>query len=139
MDPNVLSLTYLNRKKWEINAALVSLDSEDESLTLIDIVPISPTSYDKADLIIPPRSLAYGVYKLRFYSRMWDENPEDPNWTHKLPFERDAYSYIEIIGTPLVARLLDGDLSYVTRGTGQILNLEPKLYSYDPDFPDEEV
>ena len=105
----------------------------------MDIITIAPDSYDKAELIIPPKALEYGVYKLRFYSRMWDDNPEDPNWTHKLPFERDAFTYVEVLPTPLIARVIDGDLSYVTRGTGQLLNLEPNLYSYDPDYPEDAV
>ena len=105
----------------------------------MDILEIAPDWYDKAELTLAPRSLAYGVYKLKFYSRMWDDRDEDPNWTRKLPFERDAFTYIEILPTPLIANLLEGDLNYITRGKGQFLNLEPSLWSLDPDYPELKV
>lgn len=70
---------------------------------------------------------------------MWDDNDEDPNWTHGLPFEGSAYTYIEIISSPLSPILIKGGLSYVTRGYGQYLKLEPSVYSYDPDNPDDKV
>ena len=76
---------------------------------------------------------------VKFFSRMWDENDEDPNWTHKLPFEGDAYTFIEILPTPLVPAMLESALSYITRGSGQFLNLEPYLFTYDPDYPEDKV
>lgn len=70
---------------------------------------------------------------------MWDSNDEDPNWTHRLPFEGSAYTYIEIIPTPLFPALIEGGLSYVARGSNQYLNLKPGILSYDPDFPEDKV
>ena len=90
----------------------------------------------KAELIIPARALEYGVYKIRFFSRMWDDRIEDPMWTQKLPFERDAYTYIEIIPSDLVALMIDSTANLVTRGEGQTLALDPYLYSFDPDYPE---
>ena len=110
-----------------------------ETVTLLDIMEIAPEWYDKSELVIEPRSLLYGIYKLKFHSRMWDDNDEDPNWTRKLPFERDASTYIEILPTPLIANILDGGLRYITRGKGQILNMEPEVWSVDPDFPEAMV
>ena len=89
--------------------------------------------------ILIDRKLNYGVYLLNFFSRMWDDDDEDPNWTRKLPFEGDAYTFIEILPTPLVPALVGGSLSYITRGKGQFLNLEPYLFSYDPDYPEDKV
>ena len=85
------------------------------------------------------RSLLYGVYKVKFFSRMWDDDDQDPNWTHKLPFEGEAYTYIEILPTPLLPVLVKGALTYMTRGEGQFLNMEPSVLSFDPDFPDDGV
>lgn len=85
------------------------------------------------------RALMYGVYKVTFFSRMWDEDDEDPNWTRQLPFEGEAYTYIEVLPSALIPNLLEGALTYVTRGTGQFLNMVPKEFSLDPDFPDDKV
>ncbi len=46
---------------------------------------------------------------------MWDETDEDPNLTRLLPFERDAFTYIEVKATPLVANMFDSPMGYVTR------------------------
>ena len=85
------------------------------------------------------RSLEYGIYMLKFHSRMWDLDDEDPNWTRKLPFEGIAYTYIEIIPTPLFPSLMESTLTYVTRGHGQFINFFPGLFSYDPDYPEDGV
>ena len=41
--------------------------------------------------------------------------------------------------TPLVAGIISGAASLVTRGKGQSLDLDPYLYSYDPDYPELKV
>ena len=33
--------------------------------------------------------------------------------------------------------LVKGGVTYITRGFGQFVNLEPYLYSEDPDYPDK--
>ena len=68
--------------------------------------------------------------------RMWDSNPLDPVFTHKLPFERDAFTYIQILASPLVGGIIGGTANLVTRGKGQTLDLEPYLNSFDPDYPE---
>ena len=68
---------------------------------------------------------------------MWDDTLADPNWTRKLPFSNDAYTYINVKKSPLKSQLIKGGVSLVTRGTGQSLTLEPYLYSVDPDWPDQ--
>lgn len=125
------------KKVWDIAKALVNASNLYEELTVLDMSQIAPNSMDKSELIIPPRALGYGTYKLTFYSRMWDERPEDPLWTRKLPFERSAFTYIEIIPSDLVVKMIDATADLVTRGRGQTLTLEPYLYSSDPDFPND--
>ena len=83
------------------------------------------------------RSIEYGTYKLIFTSRMWDDALADPNWTRKLPFSNDAFTYIKVKKSPLKSQLIKGGVSLVTRGTGQFLTLEPYLFSVDPDWPDQ--
>ncbi len=127
------------KKTWEIYIAQVNTSTFDEELSLLPIAFVAPDTMNDASLIIPSRGLTYGIYKLRFYARMWDESDEDPMWTRKLPFERDAFTYIEIQPSPLVAKLIDATANLVTRGKGQIMQLDPELYSYDPDYPELEV
>ena len=141
------------KKRWTLHSALVDPDSKTEELTGLDLAAIAPDTVETATLVIPPLSLEYGVYKIRFFSRwvkkevglkteysillaseilharMWDEDDADPMLTHLLPFERDAFTYIEIIPTPLVAALFESPMGYVTRGKGQTLTLEPYKYS----------
>ena len=60
----------------------------EETLTSLpnSMKQLAPDTWDEAELIIKPRSLMYGVYKLSFYSRVWDTNVEDPLFTRILPF-----------------------------------------------------
>ena len=62
---------------------------------------IAPLTMHSAELIIPLRSLDYGTYKLVFSSRMWDSSIADPNWTRKLPFYNEVYTYVKINKSPL--------------------------------------
>lgn len=41
--------------------------------------------------------------------------------------------------SPLVAGIIDGAADLVTRGKGQTLDLEPYLYTFDPDYPELQV
>ena len=127
------------KKTWEIHKAIINASNLYEELTALDISTIAPDTMNKAELIIPARALSYGVYKIKFTSRMWDERIEDPMWTQKLPFERDAFTYIEIIPSDLLAQMIESTANLVTRGKGQSLALDPYLYSYDPDFPELRV
>ncbi len=127
------------RKRWTVQSVVVDPETHAEELTSVDIAEVAPDTAEMPTLIIPPRTLEYGLYKFRFFSRMWDEDDADPALTHLLPFERDAFTYMEIVPTPLVAGLFESPMGYVTRGKGQTLTLEPYKYSYDPDYPELEV
>ena len=122
---------------WSIQAAEVDISSGFETLTSMDLSAIAPSTYTNAELIIPQRSLMYGIYKITFTARMWDDSIEDPNWTRKLPFVNDASTYIRIKPSPLTAMLIQGGVSLMTRGKGQSVVLEPFLFSEDPDFPED--
>ncbi|GFU44306.1 uncharacterized protein NPIL_610931 [Nephila pilipes] len=52
---------------------------------------------------------------------------------------RSVYSYLKIIPTPLIPMLINGGASYITRGFGQTVFLEPTIYTEDPDFPEDQV
>ena len=75
-----------------------------ETLIKQDIPGI--TTLTSAELIIPIRKLDYGIYKLVFSSRMWDKSIADPNWTRKLPFFNEVFTYIKIKKSPLRVSLI---------------------------------
>ena len=62
---------------------------------------IAPLTMTSAELIIPSRTLDYGSYKLILTTRMWDNSIADPNWTRKLPFQSQVFTYFTIIKSPL--------------------------------------
>lgn len=126
------------RKTWRLFAADVNITNGNEVLTEIDLEQIAPMM-GMPELIIPARSLDYGTYKITFHARMWDDSIADPNWTKKLPFENDAFTYIKIKPSALKAMLVKGGVAMVTRGFGQALILEPYLFSSDPDYPEMQV
>lgn len=101
-----------------------------------DLASIAPATFQNSELILPARSLPYGIFKLVFTSRMWDESIADPNWTRKLPFSNNVFTYIKIKKSPLKGMLIKGGVSLITRGFGQTVSLEPYLFAEDPDYPD---
>ena len=56
--------------------------------TPTSIAELAADTYQLSELIFKPRLLQYGIYKLKFFSRMWDSNDADPVFTRTLPFER---------------------------------------------------
>ena len=57
------------KKTWEVYKAVINASNLYEELTALDISTIAPDTMNQAELIIPARSLTYGVYKLKFTSR----------------------------------------------------------------------
>ena len=110
-----------------------------KSLILKEISKISPDTFENSELIIPGRSLPYGIFKLVFTSRMWDDSIADPNWTRKLPFSNNVFTYIRIKKSPLKGMMIKGGVSLITRGFGQTVSLEPYMFAEDPDYPDQQV
>ncbi len=96
-------------KKWNIySATLISETMGTESLTKLPIKELTPQTHNKSQLMLTPRSLPYGIYKLRFFVRMLDLKDEDPYLTRILPFQSDIETYIEIVASPLVAGIVEG-------------------------------
>jgi hypothetical protein len=52
---------------------------------------------------------------------------------------REAYTYFNIVPSPLVPVMIEGSATAVTRGWGQVLELKPKELSTDPDDPEDKV
>ena len=70
---------------------------------------------------------------------MWDDSIADPNWTRKLPFSNNVFTYIRIKKSPLKGMMIKGGVSLITRGFGQTVSLEPYMFAEDPDYPDQQV
>ena len=70
---------------------------------------------------------------------MWDDSIADPNWTRKLPFSNNVFTYIKIKKSPLKGMMIKGGVSLITRGYGQTVSLEPYMFAEDPDYPDQLV
>ena len=60
---------YHNSKRWELYEITFSDDGLTYNESRVDLKSIAPDSWDKATIAIPPVSLEYGLYRLRFYSR----------------------------------------------------------------------
>ena len=83
------------RKRWEIFKVELDKVTEEEILTTLEtpIKELAPDTFEEAELKILPRMLMYGVYKLIFYSRMWDTDDADPIMTRTLPFIKVIIRY----------------------------------------------
>ena len=51
----------------------------------------------------------------------------------------EAFTYFRIARTPLVPVIIEGSTTRVTRGWGQIVEMNPAEYSIDPDDEDDKV
>ena len=77
------------------------------------------------DLVVPARFLPYGLYGVT-YSVLMD-GPSDV-------FSNQVVTYVQVVKSPLVARLTEGIMSTLVRGWGQEVTLEPGRFSLDPDL-----
>ena len=91
-------LLTLYRKSWEIRKVEIDKLTAEETLTSLpnSMKQLAPDTWDEAELIIKPRVLMYGVYKLSFYSRVWDTYDEDPLFTRVLPFVKASNKNYEM-------------------------------------------
>lgn len=78
--------------------------------------------------------------------RLHNEDIEEDSYNYVINFEnmtvlgmRSVFTYLEIIPTPLVPTIVYGGASYIVRGFGQSVSLEPAILTVDPDYPDEGV
>ena len=94
-------------KRWEIYKVDVDDITGEETLTTLpdSVDQLAPDSWNQAELILKPRTLMYGVYKLIFSSRMWDTNDADPLFTHVLPFVKVYDINLIRLSNPLVGNI----------------------------------
>ena len=102
----IIIFDFYSRMLWRFYAAEVNMTNGAEDITELKGHKIAKDTYErnkvnliflnkilitnyclinqislKFQLIIPPLSLEYGVYKLTFTARMWDPNTRDPHLT----------------------------------------------------------
>ena len=86
------------------------------------------SSYSSAVLSVPPNVLDFGLYKLVFKLSIDTGVPD-------LPLFRTAFTYVNITRSPLVPGFIQGSVSKVTRGWGQVVQLDATNFTVDPDYP----
>ncbi|XP_071743984.1 uncharacterized protein [Lepeophtheirus salmonis] len=120
----------------------MKLDSGNaKEVEIIDNSELSTQKLEIADLsILPFKFPSYGLYKVTIISRLWDDRDiGDPYLTHLLPYVGQSSTFIKILPSQLVPGLVSGGSKYISRGTGQIVDLKPYIYTYDPDNPNDKV
>jgi hypothetical protein len=166
---------------WEV-AVQESVEGQP-TYRLLNVSDLARASHNRSTLVIAARTLPYGIYRFKFFARMWDTRETDYMKTHQLPFQGrnetpncftvstiqtnennyvlqfasallhpvfhknykhfvfqgDDTTFIEVYPTPLKCSFFTGPTSFITRGRGQQLRLEPYLHSYDMDYPEKRV
>ena len=94
-------------------------------------IPINGTlsSWNSSMLDVPSNFLDYGLHKIVFKF-------EVETYTDDVVMFKEAYTYINITKSDLVAVLVAGSATSVARGWGQLVYLPAELNSFDPDEPD---
>ena len=57
----------------------------------------------------------------------------------EFPVFGEAFTYFRIAKSELIPVMIEGSVTKVVRGWGQMINLAPMDLSIDPDFPEERV
>ncbi|KAK0049118.1 polycystin-1 isoform X2, partial [Biomphalaria pfeifferi] len=108
------------------NIKLWTLDEvNNQNGSVISSINIANLVIDKAELYIPARSLPVGLYKATYNVAM--------NNNGIYFFNNSAFTYFQIIQSPLVAIIVNGGMTGITRGSQQFVALEPLRWSLDPD------
>ena len=81
-------------------------------------------SFISRELFLPKRSFSYGLYKVNFTAKMVLREPEPK-------FQSTTFGYLEVIPSPLVAKISGGNL--IRRGFGKKVNVDGSG-STDPDI-----
>ena len=75
------------------------------------------------ELVVPPRSLDYGVYQMKFTVTL----------ALSSQLTTTAVTYVRIIPSPITVNLLQLGSSMIAHGQQQTLILDPGSFSIDPD------
>ncbi len=89
-------------------------------------------SANSALLNVPKLAFEYGLHKLVFKFEVVTNKPG-------VVLYREAFTYINVIKSPLEPILVEGSITKVSRGWEQDLELKPQELSVDPDYPDDKV
>lgn len=97
--------------------------SDGSTISKVDTSSLTTTTNK---LALPPRYLAYGKYKFTINVTMINNGVNTV-------FTKVAYTFIDVVESPIIAQLVAGSMSYVTIGQGQTFTIDPGTYSLDPD------
>ncbi|XP_054724298.1 location of vulva defective 1-like [Uloborus diversus] len=115
--------------RYEMSWYVDEITESDQVLRSVDVSGFA--SSNCSAIRFPVRFLDVGLYKVT-YSILVLEN-EEPAET------LSCYTYLEIVSSSLRPMIIRGGASYVLRGYGQVVYLQPGTYSDDPDDPDDKV
>ncbi|XP_041364430.1 uncharacterized protein LOC121379844 [Gigantopelta aegis] len=122
---NILcGVTYDNTKLW-------TLERIDEAMgTVVGSVDLGALGItdDLAELTVPPKKLAYGLYKATYTMEMQPEVGDGARYLSQ------SYSYLKVDKSPIVAMMVKGGVSAVKKSIEQTVLLDPQAYSFDPDI-----
>lgn len=112
-------MSVTNTKSWTAD-----LVDEGTGVPLVRLTNVSslPTAWN-AELSVPPRYLAYGLYRFTYTVQI-----------SATPFVSAASTFFRCAPAPIVAVLAPNAMSMITRGYGGYVTIEPGKYSYDPDL-----
>lgn len=85
-------------------------------------------SYRKTFLYVPAFYLEDAIYEFRFTINLTNNKPHP-----LLPFSGYGKTFVSVVRSPIMGKMTAGAESRVVRGWGQRLQLNPSLFSIDPD------
>ncbi|CAF4520061.1 unnamed protein product, partial [Didymodactylos carnosus] len=116
------SMSLYNTKQWTIAQCDTTSQLCTRTKTLDNIIN-GLSSSKTAEISIPAQTLPYGSYQFNYTVYM----------NLKQTFLSYTTTYIEVIQSSIVVNMLPNGTSSITRGMSQNLDLEPGIWSIDPD------
>eukprot|EP00095_Tigriopus_kingsejongensis_P012230 maker-scaffold528_size145933-snap-gene-0.29 protein:Tk12230 transcript:maker-scaffold528_size145933-snap-gene-0.29-mRNA-1 annotation:"hypothetical protein IscW_ISCW000316" len=121
--------TYMT---WRLYEVYLIPDESSQIGVKEDLIelPLNNTnpSWNSSILSLPPMTYDFGLYKAVFKLEVETFDPD-------IPVFDESFTYFRVVPSPLVPVILEGSASKVSRGWGQIIKLNPKSLSIDPDAP----
>ncbi|CAG0896667.1 unnamed protein product [Darwinula stevensoni] len=120
------SSTVSTRKAWNVTEVDKLTKAYKKTVNILDGL----LRWDKPQISVPARFLPYGYYRFRYTVGMIGIPILE-----KIKIERTAETFVEVIPSPLLPMVLPGGISRILRSRTDSVELQPGLYSQDPDNP----
>lgn len=120
-------VTYDNIKSWRVEEVDPKTGSKIQDVEKLSKL----SSVGNVQLAVPSRFLPYGLYRFIFRVEMYSGELDTG-----VVFATEIDTYIKVVKSPLIALMITGGMTLISRGWDSILTLEPEKYSVDPDLED---